>query len=173
MAAVLTTGVKAQGNIKLNWITAMAGSLPTIAEVNAGSDLSCYFYADGFAPSVNNNTGTVPARLCTTVQFDSFGNTTYSMGELRYTFQPQAAALNSSLLAWEALVAGTSGWFIERQGLNAISSNWAAGQFVNVWPVTLGQRLPSGDPSDEFAEFTVTQGVIVTAVPSFKGAIAA
>lgn len=174
MTAVLTTGVKAQGNIKLNFATtAASATAATIAEVNAGIDVSCYMMADGWSPSVNNNTGNVSRRLCTTVQFEQFGNTTYSIGELRYTIQPQAAALAAGVAAWEGLVPGTSGYFYERQGLDAVSTAWAAAQFINIYPVTLGKRLISGDPSDEFAEFVVTQGVIVTAVPTYRVAVGA
>ncbi len=81
MTAVLTTGVKAQGNIKLNWVTTIAAptTAVTVAEINAGVDISCYMMADGWAPSIDSNRGNTPARLCTTIQFEQFGNTTYSV----------------------------------------------------------------------------------------------
>lgn len=173
MAAVLTTGVKAQGNLKLNWVTTIAAptTAVTVAEINAGVDVSCYFMADGWAPAVDVSRGTSPARLCTTIQFEQFGNSVFSLGDLRYSWQPQAAALASGVAAYEALVPGTSGYFVERQGLNATTSAWATTQFANIWPVTLGNRLSTGDTSDEFAEFVVTQGVIVTSTVATRIAI--
>lgn len=172
MAAVLTTGVKAQGNTKLNFVTTLAsGSAATVTEVNAGTDLSCYLMGTGWNPAVNNNRGNTPPRLCTTIQFEQFGNTTYSIGDIVYSWQPQAAASTDGVKAWEILVPGTSGYFIERQGLNATTSNWTAGQFVTIWPVVLGQRVSAGDPTDEFAEFAVTQGVAVTAAPVTRVAL--
>lgn len=173
MTAVLTTGVKAQGNIKLNWVTTISApaTAVTTTEINAGVDISCYMMADGWAPSIDSNRGNTPARLCTTVQFEQFGNTTYSIGDIKYSWQPQAAALASGVAAWEALVPGTSGYFVERQGLNAVSSAWTAAQFCNIWPAILGQRLSAGDTTDEFAEFVVTQGVAVTAAVATRIAI--
>jgi len=172
MVAVLTSGVKAQGNLKINWVTTLASSTAvTLTEINAGVDLSCYIMADGWAPSIDQARGTTPARLCTTTQFEQFGNSVYSLGDLRYSWGPQSAAASDPLEAWEALVPGTNGYFIERQGLNAVSDSWTAGEFVNIWPVTLGNRLSAGDTTDEFAEFVVTQGVIVTNTVTQKFAI--
>lgn len=170
MTAVLTTGVKAQGNIKLNWVTTIAAptTAVTVAEINAGVDISCYMMADGWAPSIDSNRGNTPARLCTTIQFEQFGNTTYSIGDIKYSWQPQAAALSSGLAAWEALVPGTSGYFVERQGTAATTVAWATTQYVTIWPSILGQRLSAGDTTDEFAEFVVTQGVAVTAAPAVR-----
>jgi hypothetical protein len=85
---------------------------------------------------------------------------------------PQGAAATSGLLAWEKLTPGTSGYFVTRYGLNARETDFTAAQFVDVWPITLGERLIVGDPADEFSEFMVQQSVIVTADRAERVALA-
>jgi hypothetical protein len=47
---VLPAAVVADGNLKVMWLTALAvPSAPTVAELNAGVDLSCYLTQ--FAPA--------------------------------------------------------------------------------------------------------------------------
>jgi hypothetical protein len=165
MAVVFPTGVKAQGNIKVAFVPAIADAdAPTTAEVTATGalDLSCFLTAEGFSPSVETAKGNPPRRLCTTKQYEQFGSTTYSLADLSYVVTPQGVAESNGVLAWEKLTPNTSGFFVTRYGLNAREVDFTSGQFVDVWPVTLGERLIVGDPADEFAEFMVTQSVIVT-----------
>ena len=165
MAVVFPTGVKAQGAIKVAFVPTIAGAAPTVAEVTAvgALDLSCFLTAEGWSPSVDTAKGNPPRRLCTTKQYEQFGSTTYSLADLSYVVNPQGAAASNGLLAYEKLTPGTSGYFVARYGLNSRTVDFASGQFVEVWPVTLGERLIIGDPSDEFSEFMVQQSVIVTA----------
>lgn len=163
MAPVFSTGVKSQGNIKINWVPTYVSYLaPKVTETNAAGSLDLSCYLTGWAPSISQNKGTAPNRLCTTIEYEQFGLTSLTIADLMYHVTPQGAALSNGMLAYEKLIPGTSGYFQERLGLNAITSDWAIGQFVSVWPVTLGDRLIMGDPTDEFAEFMVTQAVIVT-----------
>ena len=57
---------------------------------------------------------------------------------------------------------GSTGFFVERLGLDAETVDPAVGQFVNVFPVVLGPQTISGDTADESAEFQVTQPVGIT-----------
>jgi hypothetical protein len=175
MTVVFPTGVKAQGNIKVSWVPTFTNYLaPTVAQVTAtGSlDLSCFLHSDGFNPTVDSNKGNPPRRLCTKKQYEQFGSTTYSLADLSYVVDPQGVALSNPMLAYEKLIPGTAGFFAVRNGLDAQLVDWTAGQFVSVWPVTLGDRLIMGDPTDEFAEFTVSQSVIVTADRAERVALA-
>lgn len=166
MVAVSPTGVKTQGNVKVQFVITMANiAAPTNTEVTAGTalDVSCYLLADGFARSVTTNKGNAPRRLCTKKQFEQFGSTTYSIADLHYIMDPQGAAASTGVKAWEKLTPGQAGYFVVRLGIDPVVTDWAVGQFVEVWPVTLGERMIDGDPTDEFAEFYATQSVITTA----------
>ena len=170
---VFPAGVRVQGNGKLQWVPTVASiSVASLAEINAAGslDVSGYFDAAGWQPGINQNKGNPPRRLASTVQFEQFGNVTFSLGDLQYMFTPQGATASTGQLAYEKLTPGSSGFFVVRDGLDA-NTAFAIGQFVAIWPVTLGQRLPSGDSSDEFAEYMVTQPVIVTGLRTERVAI--
>jgi len=166
MVAVSPTGVKTQGAVKVSFVPTIASpAAPTNAEViAAGSlDISCYLLADGLPRTVDNAKGNPPRRLCTTKQYEQLGSTTFSIGDIHYIVDPQGAAASTGMKAWEKLTPGTTGYFVVRLGIDPVATDWATGQFVEVWPVKLGNRMIDGDPTDEFAEFFVTQAVAVTA----------
>lgn len=166
-APVYPSGVTVQGNIKLQWVTVIADpEAPSLAtEINAASslDISCYVGGDSWNPDIEQNKGEAPRRLCTKVQRDVFGNLKYSLADLMYSVSPQGAALSEGKKAYEALTPGTTGFIVARLGLDAVDTDWAAAQFVDIWPVTLGARLKVGDPSNEFNEFMVKQPIVVAA----------
>lgn len=170
---VIPSGVKVQGNTRVQWVPTIANvAVASLAEINGAStlDVSGYLTAPGWAPAINQNKGNPPRRLGSTVQFEQFGNVTYSLGDLTYMYNPQGAALSTGVKAFEAFVPGVNGYFVERLGMDA-STALALTQFVAIWPVTLGQRLPSGDVTDEFAEYMVVQPVIVPNVRTERVAI--
>lgn len=175
MPVISPTGVKAQGNVKVQWVPTIASqAAPTNAEViAAGSlDISCYLLSEGWTPSIDNAKGTSPRRLCSKVLYEQFGNTTYGLGDLQYIYNPQGVALSNDMKAYEKLVPGTAGYFVVRLGLDGVAVDWAVGQFAEVWPVRLGERLPVFDPGDEFAEIAVQQAVIVTGARTERVALA-
>lgn len=170
---VIPSGVKVQGNTKVQFVPTIANiAVASLAEINAAGslDVSGYLSSSGWTPAISQNKGNPPRRLGSTVQFEQFGNVTYSLGDLLYMYNPQGAALSTGLLAYEKLTPGVSGFFVERLGMDA-GTAFATTQFVAIWPVTLGQRLPMGDSTDEFAEYMVTQPVIVPNVRTERVAI--
>jgi hypothetical protein len=165
MAAPLNpNGVGVQGNIKIVWVETIADmAAPTALEINAGTslDVSYYLYDSGWAPGVTSNRVTSPRRLASRKSRERFGTTTETLGDLVYVVDPQAAAGADGKKAYEALTEGSTGYFVERPGEDA-DSDIAAGDFVNVYPVEVGPQVITGDPSDEAAEFQVTQPVSIT-----------
>lgn len=175
MVAVTPTGTKTLGAYKVSWVATMASiTAPTNAEVIAGTslDVSCYLLADGLTRTVTTNKGNAQRRLCTRVQQEANGVTTYSLSDAHYIVNPQGAAATTPMLAYEKLVPGTSGYFVFRLGLDPIATDWAVGQFVEVWPVQLADRMIDGDPTDEFSDFFVNQAVAVTGVRTERVALA-
>jgi hypothetical protein len=165
MPVINPTGVTAQGNVKLIFVATVVSQVaPKLTETGAASslDLSCFIYEGGWEAANETNKGPAPRRLCSRVVYEKFGTTTQSINDLMYTFSPQAAALSDGKKAYEKLVEGTAGYFVVRYGLDAILTDFAIGQFVNVHPVVLGPQRIGGDTSDEFAEISVSQPVAQT-----------
>jgi hypothetical protein len=167
MVVIEPTGVPVLGNTSVRWVATIADTAaPKLAtELNAASpaslDISCYLLADAWEPGQDVSKGAPPRRLCSRTQYERFSTTTLQLGDLRYVIAPQGAAGSDGKKAYEVLTEGLSGYFVERLGLDAKTSNWAVGQFVNVTPVTLGPRIIVGD-TDENGDYTVMQPVSVT-----------
>lgn len=166
MTAVYPAGTKVQGNIKLQAVVAIADtSAPDLSsEINAVTslDISCYVTADGWQPGGEENIGAAPRRLCSTVERDQLGNVKYTLQPLVYAVDPKGAVGSDGRKAYETLVPRTTIWIVERLGYHATDVDWAADQWVNLWPVTLGIRQPiTGDVTSEFSEFTCRQALVV------------
>lgn len=164
-APIFPAGVNAQGAVKVIWVETIANpAAPTLAEINAGTslDLSLTMYEGGWQPGVTANKVSAKRRLASRKVYEKFGTTTETLGDLQYSFNPQAAAGSDGKKAYEALTEGSTGFFVERLGLDAETVDVATGQFVNVYPVVCGPQTISGDTADEAAEFQVTQPVGIT-----------
>lgn len=165
MAAPLTpAGVNVQGKIKT--VFAPTGSLtaPSLAVFNGATalDVSNILYADGYAYTKEQTKNAAPRRHGSKKVWETDGTTSESLGDLRYTVDPQGAAASDGKKAWEKFLPGTIGFFLQRMGLD-IDTDLAIGQWVEVTPAKLLARYIIGDVTDESSEFTVVQSVIVTA----------
>lgn len=175
MTVLYPEAVKFQGNVAVKAVLSIADvAAPKLAtEINAVTsvDLSCYLR--DFAPPITLNSGTAPARLCTTIQLPSEGNAEYGALPLRYVYDPKTAPTTDGNKALATLAPGASIFFVVRKGLDARGAVWAATQRVEVWQGRMGKvqsRTRSGD--DEFAELEIEQLFIPTAIPNFDAIIA-
>ena len=165
VAPIFPTGVNAQGAVKVTWVQTIANTAsPSLAEINAGTslDVSLMLYEGGWQPGVNANKVSAKRRLASRKVYEKFGTTTETMGDLAYSFDPQAASGSNGKKAFEKFIEGTTGYFVERLGLDASSVDFAVGQFVNVYPVVLGPQTPVADTADEAAEVQIVQQVGIT-----------
>jgi hypothetical protein len=170
-------GVQAFG--KENWWytpTIASGALaPTVAEVGSASgiQLTGYLYADGFdGVTAEPSRNAAPRRLADTQTYEALGTTAFSVSDLTYSFDPQAAAASAPKKAKEVLPEGTSGFLVRRQGIDR-NTNIAAGQFVDVIPVSFGPQIPVNTSTDESAEVAIRQPVTVTGAPAINVAVLA
>ena len=131
--------VAADGNLKVVWVTTLTTTAPTTTQLNAGTDLSYYLTADGLSPSVNQATVT-DDRLADAQTFEIPGRYQFSLGDLRYVYNPTSSPDNAAAVA---LTVGAIGYFVIRFGL-ASATAWASAQKVDIWPATLGApvKLP-------------------------------
>lgn len=147
---------------------------PTITELTAGStlDVSCMLFDDTGRPTQNTNLVEKKRRVCDGAVYQQVGTTTYGGGDMSYQVDPQAAALSNGKKAWEKFPSGTTGYLVRRLGID-VSTDLAAGQFVDVFPMEVGPQMPTIVGDGESAEVGVTQTFAVTSAPSFIKAIAA
>lgn len=163
---VFPAGVQVRKTVRLTFVTAIADpTAPKLAtEINAVSsqDITCYVTPEGWKPALTQNKGNAPRRVCSGADRQNLGSVMWELPDLIYANNPQGAPASVGQLATEKLVPGTTGFIVERLGLNIDSTDYAVGQFVNVWPVTLGAQTDEYDITDEFGEYTTRQALVVS-----------
>jgi hypothetical protein len=175
MATPITpAGVKVQNNLKRIFVPTLDRAAPSLAALTGTDALEVtnILYADTGWYQSTSNTGEAPRRVGTAKTWQQFGITTESFsGELRYTVDPQGAPSTEGTtptpadpgkVAWEKFPEGTTGYLFEAPGIDT-DADLAVGDFGIPIPVEFGPRYITGDPTNEFAEFAVVQGIIVTA----------
>lgn len=130
-------GIDAAGMSKVVFVPALADATkPTVAEIKAGTDLSCAIY--GFSPSTDQGT-TTRAKYCYKQAVESLGRAKTTIEAIEYDYNPQNLD-DPDYAYYAALEPGTHGFIIDRRGLDAKTAAWEADQIVDVYPVTLGAR---------------------------------
>jgi hypothetical protein len=166
------SAVKTFGRKNIVFVPTLSSTTaPPLTSVNGASalDITNIVFSDG-APTVTKSTNSVDQNRrygdTTTAQF--IGTTTYGGGDMTYQYAPQAVAATAGKKAYEKFLnaPGTvTGYFVERKGIDA-STDFAVGDFVNVYPVEIGPSLPVDEGDGESAEAAMTATFVVTAAPS-------
>lgn len=155
------TGIDAAGKGSLYFVPAIADpKAPTLAELNAGINLSNVAYAW----ALNGSQGkTERTRYGYKSTAESLGRTTYAPDAIEYDYDPQAVDATSGEYKHVALMApGTTGYIIDRRGLRP-SDPFTSGQILEaVIPVELGEQMPVNiDPTQEGQMIRYSQSVAV------------
>jgi hypothetical protein len=174
-APIRPTSVKAYGQDKWAFVPTIASvSAPAVTEVNGASslDVSLMVYNTSGLPDQSTNRVTKTKRLGDTVLYEQIGDTTQTGFDMIFSFDAQGAALSDGVKAWEKFGAGgVTGYMVRRVGL-PVGSDFATGQFVDVYPVEIGPGMPTTVGDNETAESAAKCTVAVTGKPSFKVALA-
>ena len=159
MPLTIPPGVHVNGRRNALFIATSTLSAATLT--STAVELICYLTKGTLGMSAETEKGT-DDRECTTVSTEVLGNTTFSLNDLEYVWEPQDAAHTSTTnKAYNALAPNTSGFLIVRQGILADTA-LASGQIVDVFPVTLGPRIRKSPEGNNPAEkFKISQPVIV------------
>lgn len=147
--------VAADGNIRVAFCATLTPGAPTAAQLNAGIDLSYYLTPDGLKPAYDEAEIT-DDRLADTQTFQNRGRVKKTLDKLRYVNNPTSAPDN---LAYSGMPPGTVGYLCVRYGV-AAATVFAAGQKVDVWPITVGERLK--EPPEANSVLHVSQSAFVT-----------
>jgi hypothetical protein len=159
MALSIPPGVDANGRRNALFIPTYTLSAATL--ISTGIELICYLSKGTLGMSAETERG-VDDRECTTVSAEVLGNTSYSFNDLEYVYEPQDAAGTSvTNKAYNNLTPLSTGFLVLRNGIVADTA-LAAGQVVDVFPITLGPQIrKSPDGSNPAEKLKITQSVIV------------
>lgn len=176
MTVVFPVATKSLGNTSVIAVATIANtSAPSLAtEINASTSVngSCYLYADLVATGETNK-GTAPTRACEKTEREEFGRTKYSISDIQYVYDPQAAGTTDENKFKTALAPDTELYIVERIGLDSQTSALAAGQKVNVHHVRVGPQNRTKTGDGEFDEFSITQAISYVTDPVYDVAIVA
>lgn len=129
-------GIDAAGNVKVWFVPAIADpTKPTVAEIEAGADLSCALYA--FVPTLEQPTSP-RSKYCYRQPAQALGRPDYGIEAIEYDYDPQAPD-NADYAYYADLEPGTRGFIVERRGLDS-KQDLAADDLVDIYPAELGSR---------------------------------
>lgn len=145
---------------------------PSLAILNAASalDVTKMFYESSANPSTSTNMARSPKRVGDGETYEFVGESQVSIGEVRYSFNPQGAAASDGKKAFEKFPAATAGHLVIRYGIDR-DTDLAAGQFVTSYPVEFGTQHETEEGDGEGAEVAIVQPVAQTGPKSLNKAI--
>lgn len=158
MPLTIPPGVDAEARI--NAIFAPTNSL-SVATLNGATavELTCYLTKGTLGISAETETGT-DERECTAQVFEVLGKTTWTVNDLEYVWEPQAAPSSPTNKAYDTLKKGTTGFLILRFGKD-VDTAPAVGDKVWQIPVTLGEQAPKPREGNAAEKLKIVQNVVV------------
>lgn len=175
MTVSIPESVTAEGNVKALFVPAIASvsTGPTVAELTAGIDVSCYLMPDWDGPSATQNTGE-DRRFCSKQTFTRLGRSQWEVSPLIYTYLPQELGTpgDDANEVYETLSPDTAGYLVVAYGFDP-ADTLAANDVVDIFPIEAGIQVKQARGSDEFAPLTVTQTLAVTGVPTLDKKVVA
>jgi len=163
MAITIPPGVDANGRRLAIFCPTDTLSVATLTGATA-VELMVYLTKGTFGMGSDTQRGT-DDREATLVSTEVMGNTTFSINDLEYVWEPQDVSANSATnKAFNLLgprMGGATGFLIVRYGILQDTA-LAAGQLVDKLPVTLGPQLPkSVDGNNPAEKLKITQSAVI------------
>lgn len=177
MAAPLRpAGTKAYLNKKIILVKdpAYNPASPSLAILTGSQalDVTYMFYESSARPQSTTNMAKAPKRVGDGTTYEFVGETSESIGEVRYAFDPQAAALSNGKKLAEFLPQGTEGHYVVRYGANR-DDDLATGDFVTSRPFEAGVQNEDEEGDGEGAEVAIVQALAATGPQAFNKAVVA
>lgn len=146
MSQILT-----DGNTKVTFVPAMASLTgPTLAELNAAGGVSLENTLTDDGLSIDYDEGAVTGPTLASVQdFEGPGRIKANIELTGYRDSSP-----SSDRMWSVMVRGTTGYLVVRTGVAATTA-WAAGQKVDVFSVTCGERRKVPVERESYEKFAI------------------
>lgn len=153
----------AEGNSLFYYVATIANiAAPTVAELNAGTNLTSFVPPDGFNPTTTQN------MVDTSSLADSFDVMVIGTegGPITLTFQRD----NATDTAWDLMTRGLTGFWVFREGIPEATA-WTAAQDAQVYPMQAHHPIPNQTAKNAVRTFNVTTAV--TSAPNRKAVVAA
>lgn len=136
---------------------------PSLAILNAASalDVTKMLFDSSARPTSSTNMARSPKRVGDAASYEFVGESSATFGEIRYSFNPQGAALSDGRKAYEKFPEGTTGFLVYRHGIDR-DTDLAVGNNVWSYPVEFGKRTIVPEGEGEGAEWAIVQPVAQT-----------
>ncbi len=170
MVTIIPASIQGAGTVKVSFLPALANpASPLLTELNGTDavDLSFFFRADAFTIALAQDK-VDDTRLGDATKREALGLPAYTIDNLTYIYNPQAAPTTPDNKAYTTLKEGVNGFFALRYGSKALlsSADWAATQKVgSVYQVSFGAQLklvPTGDNAIHQIQQNVTIALVGT-----------
>lgn len=156
------TKYSSEGKVRFYFVPSIASkAAPTVAELNAGTNLTNFVPRDGFAPSTTQNMVDTSS-LADIYDTQSTGT---EGGPITMTFFRD----DTTDTAWNLFTNGLTGFFVVREGI-AETTAWTIAQKAQVYPIQSHHPIPAQTAANAARTFTVT--VAVTSAPDRKAVVA-
>lgn len=169
VAPVRPASTQSKGTTKIVFVPAFTGAY-TAPDVTAAAgasalDVTNMFFESSAMPDASTQMARAARRVGDVESYEFVGEVQWTLGEMRYAFNPQAAALSDQKKAFEKFPYGTTGYLLIRKGIDR-NTDLATGQFVSVYPVSFGSQVETDEGDGDSAEVAIKQGVGVTGPPA-------
>jgi hypothetical protein len=165
MVAPITPAKKLSNGKDHVWLvdTIANPAAPTVAEINAGLNVTGVLLADWDGLSATTDKVTIPRTLLETTATEVNGETRISGADMQFTLQPQAAAGSDGKKAYEKVKSGYAGFLVRRQDVQSTSSDAVtAAQFVDVLGVDFTVAIPGKTTAGPDGIYIATAPVSIT-----------
>lgn len=159
MPLTIPPGVDAAARINAIFSPTSTLSVATLGGATA-VELTCYLSKGTLGMAAETERGT-DERECTSQVFEVLGKTTWTVNDLEYVWEPQAAASSPTNKAYDTLKKGTTGFLILRFGKD-VDTALAVGDKVWQIPVTLGEQAPKAREGNAAEKLKIVQPVVVS-----------
>lgn len=159
MALTIPPGVDAAGRRNAIWTPTQSLSIAELGGATA-VELICYLSKGTLGTAADTERGT-DERECTTQVFEVLGNTTWTINDLEYVWEPQAESGSATNKAYETLAPKTPGFLTIRFGIDADTA-LTVGDKVWQFPITVGEQVPKTPEGNAAEKLKIVQPVVVT-----------
>jgi len=152
----------AEGNSLFYYVASIANiAAPTVAELNAGTNLTSFVPPDGFNPTTTQN------MVDTSSLADSFDVMVIGTegGPITMTFRRN----NTADTAWNLMTRGLAGFWVFREGI-PVATTWTIAQNAQVYPMQAHHPIPNQTAKNAARTFNCTTAI--TSAPNRKAVVA-
>ncbi len=134
----------------------------SVATLTGGTcfDVTCYLGKGTLGVGAETETG-ADERECSDQVFEVLGNTTWTINDIEYVWEPQAAPGSATNKAYDTLKFRTTGFLLIRFGVD-VDTALTIGQKVWQFPVTCGEQVPKTPEGGAAEKLKIVQKVLVS-----------